>query len=124
MDIRPRTLVIICVPLIILVIIASYYRFFIAKDYIVDYEATCDPASESCFVFCEEEGCEEPEPYARISKYAADLYAQCGKNISECESANTCVASDRHCVIEYCSEDNLDEGESCSEKIAEVVEQE
>ncbi|MDQ1300080.1 MAG: hypothetical protein QG636_748 [Patescibacteria group bacterium] len=124
MDIRSRTLVIICVPLIILVVVASYYRFFISKDYIVDYKATCDPANENCFVLCEEEGCEEPEPYARISKYAADLYAQCGEDITDCESANACVPSDRHCVIEYCSEDKLDEGESCVDKITEDIEQE
>jgi hypothetical protein len=124
MDIRPRTLVIICVPLIILVIIASYYRFFVAKDYIVDYEATCDPSSESCFIYCEEEECEEPEPYARISKYAADLYAQCGEDITDCESANVCVASDRHCVMEYCSEDVVEEGESCTSEVVEVPEEE
>lgn len=71
-------------------------------DYLIEYEGECDPATQECFIGCEDDACSEEYYYVKVQKYAADLYAECGKDITDCESANTCLADDRECSIIYC----------------------
>lgn len=88
---------------IIIVGIISYNRFIINHDYMVEYEGVCDPIIEKCFLGYEEENNGEKEYYySYVRKYAADLYAQCGKDIIDCESANFCLPDDRECSVVYC----------------------
>lgn len=87
---------------IIIVACASFYRFIINNDYFVYYESTCDPYVNSCFESCEEDECTY---YMKVQKYAPDIYAQCGKDITDCESSSVCLSSDRECSITYCNEE-------------------
>jgi hypothetical protein len=97
------------IPFVILFIVigiigvASYYRFMINHDYLVSYEGVCNPAVEECFVGCEDEECAQEYFYSEVQKYAADLYMQCGKDITDCESASVCFQGDRECYVTYCS---------------------
>lgn len=99
--------------------VVSYYRFIVNNDYIVSYEGSCDPVTENCFKGCEDETCTEEYYYTNVQKYAADLYAQCGGDITECEAAAMCFSGDRNCTVEYC--DLEKDGELC-ETITEVPE--
>lgn len=90
------------VPLIVFLALFSYHRFIQNNDYLVTYEGACDEGTQSCFIGCEDEECTEEYYYSEITKYAADVYEQCGSDITDCEESNVCLASDRECSIEYC----------------------
>jgi hypothetical protein len=91
--------------IILLIVIFSYYRFFIIKDYFVKYEGGCDPTTQKCFVGCEDEECLEEYYYSLVQKKVTDLNTQCGEDITDCEFANECLESDQNCSITYCEEE-------------------
>lgn len=91
---------------------ASYFRFMIYHDYIVEYEGICDPLIETCFIGCEDEECTEEYYYSIMTKYVPDLYNKCGNDITDCDEANKCLDEDRNCSIVFC-EPTADTGEIC-----------
>ena len=93
----------ILILLIIAVTIISYSRLFINQDYLVEYEGECDPVTENCFVGCEDDECTQEYYYTKMVKYAPDLNQQCGKDITDCKSANICLPDDKICSITYCN---------------------
>lgn len=101
-------------PLLVLAISASFYRFFILKDYDVLYEVECDPYTESCYVWCEDDECLEPFYYNYITKSAGDLLPYCGLDITDCEESYYCLESDEVCEMEFC-DSNFDECDELSE---------
>lgn len=109
---RKHLLSVVLVPALIAVSFVSYNRFVTQHDYMVTYEKDCDPAAESCYVGCVDEACEEQYTYALIEKHAADVYAQCGPDISDCEDAFTCTDSDTACSITYCDAET--EADACA----------
>jgi hypothetical protein len=100
-----RILSYILVPIIIIVGIISYNRFIIERNYIVEYEGVCDPFLEECFIGHEDDEYENEYYYSYVHKYAYDLYKQCGKDITDCQSANMCLPEDKDCYIDYCDVD-------------------
>jgi|SRR3989338_11679671 len=86
---------------IIVVGVISYNRFIVNQDYLVGYEGECDPATEECFVGCEDDACAEEYFYTKMIKYAPDLYQECGSDITDCEAASVCLPDDRVCSITY-----------------------
>lgn len=90
------------VPLFILFVAASYVRFMIQLDYLVSYEGECDPYTESCFLYCEDEECSDPFYYTTIERQAKEIYDRCGLDVSECEEAQTCQSDVAVCNITYC----------------------
>lgn len=91
------------------------------RDYMVTYEIDCDPATNSCYEYCEDEMCEEPYYYAYMEKYAATVREQCGPDVTDCESANTCLPEDGdQCTITYCDPAS----EECAEPIIMQTEEE
>ena len=109
------------IPLFILALASSYYRFMIINDHTVSYEGYCDPSTESCFVLCDGDYDEsgnclgEEFYYTLMEKHAANLVAQCGDTIVDCEEANYCLQDEDECLVTYCDPDfDIDEesGES------------
>ena len=99
--------------LVLFIIIAaymSYDRFIVRGDYLVSYEGTCDPLKENCFIGCNDDACTDTYYYRVMEKYAPDLEAECGKDITDCETANRCLPSDTLCTIKYCTQGS-DRGE-------------
>lgn len=96
--------------LIVLSGISSYFRFMVNNDYMVSYEGECDPTVDTCFLGCEDDECTESYYYTNMQKYAADLYRQCGPDITGCEEANICLPEDYNCSITYCDEEVEGEG--------------
>ncbi len=93
------------ISLIVIVGIFSYFRFFVYKDYIVEYEGDCDPYTQDCFIGCGDDDCKEEYYYSNMQKYAPDLFSQCGYDITDCDTASVCLPNDRKCSITYCEID-------------------
>ena len=97
----------------------SYVRFMVLHDYVVAYEGDCDPYAESCFIGCEDDECTEQYYYSSIQKYAPNVQAQCGTDITDCDAAYTCLSEDgSDCEISYC--DPVIDGEDACETLTEV----
>lgn len=95
-------LILILAPALLILCVTSYVRFMVNHDYMVAYEIECDPSTQECFVGCDDDECSEPYYYAEVTKYAADLYAQCGPDITECGEAAICTVGDTACEITFC----------------------
>lgn len=121
MQLKNHLLIVVLVPVIVLVGAFSYYRFIVQHDYMVTYEGICDPTTDSCYVGCEDDACESTYPYMTVEKYAADLYAQCGPDITDCEAASQCVEGEQSCTITFCDA-SVDECMEAEEE--EVLEEE
>ena len=111
MKFRDNILLFTLTPLIVLFIGASYMRFIVMHDYMVEYESECDPATSVCFIGCEDEECTTEYYYSKIQKYAPDIFAQCGADITDCENANVCLDDENKCSITLC--DPTTDGEEC-----------
>ncbi|MBU1292830.1 hypothetical protein KJ819_02050 [Patescibacteria group bacterium] len=102
MGFKKHPILYIILPLCVLAIAASFYRFMVLQDYIVTYEGACDPSAQSCYLACVDDSCSETYYYALVQKRSGDVLAQCGPDITDCEQASVCLESDRDCFIEYC----------------------
>jgi hypothetical protein len=103
--ISTTTLVVVFLVTVSAVFSVTYYRVFIEKHYRITYQIPCDPTVHRCFVtICDadDSACTHT-PYARITKYARDLYRSCGTTIEGCAQAMVCTPSDELCTYSYCS---------------------
>jgi hypothetical protein len=99
--------------LCIAAVAASFYRFVVRNDYVVEYEGDCDPSENACFIGTDEET-GEAYYYVKVQKYAPELYAECGPDVVGCESASVCLPTDTRCSVTFCSADTLLEDEQCA----------
>ena len=107
--------------LAVLFVLTSYYRFLVIHDYLVAYEGECDPYTQVCFVGCEDDECSSEYYYSQVEKYAPNVYEQCGKDITDCESASRCLPEDgEQCSVTYC--DPGTDGDECETFTEEDVE--
>jgi len=91
----------------------------VLNDYVVAYEGNCDPYTESCFIGCEDDECTEEYYYSMVQKYAPNVKAQCGVDITDCDAAYECLSEDGdQCEITYC--DPVIDGEDSCEMLAEA----
>lgn len=114
-------------PLIVVMVVVAYVRFMVLNDYVVAYESDCDPYVESCFVGCEDDECTQEYYYSWVQKYAPNVEAQCGIDITDCDVAYECLPEDGDkCEIIYCNP-TIDGKDSCetlteSDSIGEELE--
>jgi hypothetical protein len=100
------------IVLVLATVLIAYVRFMVIRNYMVAYEADCNSITESCFIGCEDDECLTTYYYSLIEKPAADVYAQCGAHIADCEAINHCLATnDFNCSKSYC--DPVVDGELC-----------
>ena len=99
---KQRPLLIVILPLFILTAAASFHRFVIETDYLVNYEGPCDPETDSCYVDCVDEECSEEYYYTVIERHANEIFALCGPDITDCAAAETCPIDEPTCSIRYC----------------------
>lgn len=109
MQFRKNILLYVLVPFTLLFVCVSFFRFMVMHDYVIGYEAQCDPQEHRCFVGCEDDECTATYDYAKAEKYAPDLMRECGEDVTDCDAANQCLAGDRNCSITYCEEGGEDE---------------
>ncbi len=93
----------------------TFYKIVIQKNYQIVAEASCDPETEKCFSYIDEES-GEVSYYKLISKNAADIYA-CEQTEEKlgCNEELSCLENEENCSYTYCDPENLEEGEMCSE---------
>lgn len=100
--------VIIIVLLTMLAIGGSYVKFVVTHDYIIYDEIECDPYTASCFLYCEDDACEEPFYYAELTR-RADFYVEYCKDLDyfDCEASYGCMDGELNCQVNFC-EDSAD----------------
>jgi len=101
---------------------ATFYRYMIKKDYIVQAQVDCDPYSEACFVWnCDSDSEVEGEAcvgnpeidtwyYKIINKNASQILS-CDENDENCD-ALVCAQNEPHCEFVFCNEENKEENGS------------
>jgi hypothetical protein len=110
MHFRKYFLIYTIIPLLILTIGATYYRFVVLHDYRVSYEGSCDPYKSQCYVGCADDECTENYYYTHVERYSSDLYNLCGRDITSCEVSNYCTPEEVNCSVSYC---DLETEEDC-----------
>ena len=105
---------------VVLLATASFYRFFVLNDYLVNYEDDCDPYTESCFLYCEDEECSDPFYYSVIERHADEIYNLCGTDVTACDAAYECQPEVEHCTISFC--DPVTDGDLCETLTEEDME--
>ncbi len=94
---------------------ATFYRIFILKDYQIIAESSCDPVSEECYAYTDEET-GEVSYYKKVSKKAANIaICEATEEKLGCNEELTCLEGEESCSYMYCNPDSLEEGEVCAE---------
>ena len=108
---------------------AAYYRYVVARDYIVQAEAECDPYTEVCFIYvCDPEAGEEctGDPAEDTSYYK--LISRNAKNIPLCDPAEEgcealmCPEGEAECAITLCDPATAEDGVECNDPDAYTLE--
>lgn len=108
---------------------ATYYRYIVARDYIIEAEADCDPYTEACFTYvCDPEAGEEctGDPAEDTSYYK--LIQRNAKNIPLCDpdeegcEALVCPPGEAECEITFCDPATAEEGMVCTDPTAYTLE--
>lgn len=120
MSFTKHPLLYVLAPLCIFAVSASFYRFILTEDYIVEYEGACDPETESCFVGCSDESCSQSYYYTWIQRNASVVKARCGTNVAQCERASTCEPGEAECSVHYCAPELLTGDEACDNVVQEI----
>ena len=90
---------------------AKYYKFFTQNNYDLLLETSCEPESESCFVYeCNYPEDEECEPYKYIEIKAYDFIQN---DLEDEEYGLQCTDVDAPCTVIQCSPEETIEGETC-----------
>lgn len=128
MDTKSKILFIVFALLIAGSVAVSYYRFMVARDYIIQAEAECDPYTEACFVYvcdpapeadgddCTGDLEEDTWYYQRIERNAQNI-PLCDPNDETCD-ALTCPAGEAECSYILCDDETVGEGETCNDPVA------
>jgi hypothetical protein len=121
MDKKSKILFIALSVSVALSVFVSYYRIFIAKDYIIEAQTECDPSVEACFVaVCdpvEEECSENPQEdilYYKILQRKAANIPLCDPKEEGCR-ALLCEEGEVDCSEILCDSANAEEEVVCSD---------
>lgn len=102
---------------------ASYYKFIVKRDYIIEAQADCDPYAKKCFVYvCDPaagEECtgnpEEDTSYYKIIRRNAQNIPLCDPAKEGCD-ALVCPSGEPECEIAFCDQEKAKESEvECSD---------
>lgn len=124
LDRKSKILFIILAFLIAGSVVASYYRYMIKRDYIVQAQIECDPETEKCFVWecdptsLEEEKCtgnpDNDTWYYKIFRRNAQSIPDCDPADENCP-AYVCGEGEADCSEELCTPENVPEEETCND---------
>lgn len=121
MDKKSKVLLWIFALLIAVSVGVTYWRIMIKKDYIIEAQADCDPALETCFVYeCDPEAEEctgNPEEdiwYYKIVRRNAANIPLCDPADENCE-ALTCPEGEAECEMVLCTDETKEEDQICND---------
>jgi hypothetical protein len=117
MDKKSKILITLFLLLLIVVVGFTLYKYGVKKDYLIYGSSPCDPQVESCFYYpCEEgdDSCnpDEIEYYKKVEKKAFNI-ERCDPAVEGCNPL-FCAENEDNCVVILCSENTIDDGETCS----------
>lgn len=100
---------------------ASYYRYVVKQDYVIETEMDCDPSLEVCFMrICDPEidgectgDLEEDTSYYKIVRRNAKNIPLCDTNDERCQMF-VCPEREEECEILLCDERTVEEGATCN----------
>lgn len=103
--------------LIVLSVSASYYRFMVLHDYIIEAQVDCNPSSESCFVWecdpsIEGECTGNPDKdtwYFKIAHRNAKNITACEEGDELCAPFSCPLEGEEECDEVLCNADSLTE---------------
>ena len=113
MNLKFLKLSFICLLVILITIGYRFYDYVVDKNLILSIYTPCNPSTEECFITDEENAYFDfqLEPYKKVE--IVDKYAPICLEEHNCE--NFVCDNIESCNITYCSEDTLEEWESCVE---------
>jgi hypothetical protein len=102
---------------------ATFWRYIVKRDYVIESQADCDPEAENCFVWkCDPVSPEEGEEctglpdkdiwYYKILRRNAKNIPLCDPNDENCE-ALSCPETESDCEEIFCSPENVKPDEEC-----------
>lgn len=83
----------------------AFYKFYIARDYLIFANVSCDSTSHSCFVG---DNGATSQYYEKVSKIANTIPV-CNGWLNQCPELS-CAQGDSSCTVEYCESDT---GDTC-----------
>jgi hypothetical protein len=108
------------------VVIVTFMKYFVAKDYYISAQADCDPYTQKCFIWnCDPNSTVEGEKctgeaetdtwyYQKVRKIANEI-PNCDPNDENCDALVCSPGMD--CELTYCDEATKPEGEQCSDPV-------
>lgn len=108
MDKKSKIFFIIFFFLVLLAVGASFYKYFILKDYYIKAEVECDPEQEKCFMIEDE----TTTSYYKIIKKKARDISLCEADSADCP-ALACQAGE-DCQEIFCDQATETEETPCS----------
>lgn len=111
---------------------ATFWRYIVKHDYIVQAQTDCDPENQNCFVWkCDPMSLEEGEKctgnpendiwYYKIIHRNAKNIPLCDPNDENC-AALVCEKNEVECEEELCTAENVPEGEECNDPEKYILE--
>lgn len=105
--------------LILISVLATFYRYMIKRDYIIQAQVDCDPYNEACFVWncdpgsdVEGEACTgDPENdtwYYKVINKKANQVSSCDENDENCKPL-FCGENEPDCEFVFCNPENMEE---------------
>lgn len=124
LDRKSKALFLILGIFIIGSVAATYWRYMVKKDYVIQAQIDCDPETENCLVWrCDPASTEEGEVCTGDTETDIWYYKilnRNAKNIPDCDPAEEactayqCEPGEEACEITNCDSENAPEGEECS----------
>lgn len=113
MEKKQKYLAAILIGFFLFSILAKYYHFIVERDFMVTSTVSCNPSIENCFIYecIDGEACDEA-PYKYIEKNARNA-PECNPYTEESCPELFCEPEEVGCEVTLCSEDILEDGESC-----------
>ena len=111
--------------LILLSVSATFYRVFIARDYLVTVETLCSPETQSCFArdICdtEDQTCSEGDTptetsyYKIVERKAFAFPETCASGSADSPlcADMSCRPGEAECTETFCADETVPEGERC-----------
>ncbi|MEI7749608.1 MAG: hypothetical protein WCJ25_01245 [Candidatus Moraniibacteriota bacterium] len=98
----------------------TYYRIVVRRDYIVEAQTDCDPATEKCFVHHCDPASEEcagdavaDTSYYKISRRKAFMIPPCESGDESCQPF-VCDENEADCEVSFCDAQATKNGDECN----------
>ena len=132
LDRKSKILFIALAILIIGSVAATYWRYMVKRDYIIESQIDCDPETENCFVWeCDPMSLEEGEACTGVPDndiWYYKIFSRNAMNVPDCPAspaggdpadencpAYVCAEGEADCGEELCAPENVPDGEQCND---------